>query len=204
MVSIDVSLLSRVENQIKVLLIKRNQEPFKGCWSLMGGKVYNNESCESAVSRELKEKLKIKNVTPFLSGVFSSPNRDPRFRNISVSFFAICEGIPELSINEEKLSDVRFFSIDEVPQLAFDHNQILDCSVNLLREKIYNPSVIKKFFPDTFTLTELQEFFESVFLSKFDKRNFRRKIISLDFLKKTGEKNTYDTHRKSELFRIKD
>lgn len=203
MISIDISLFTRIENQLKVLLVKRTEEPFKSCWSLLGGKVYNNESCETAVLRELDEKLALKNIESFLTGVFSNPVRDPRFRNISVSYYGICASIPKLTINERKLSEIEFFGLDALPLLAFDHEEILKHSLKILREQIYDPRLIKQFVPDIFTLKELQEFFESIFLAKLDKRNFRRKISSLDCLVKTGEKNEKDTRKKSDYYKLK-
>lgn len=203
MISIDISIFSIIDNKLQVLLIKRAKEPYAGMWSLVGGKVYNNESCEDAVERELEEKLNIKKITPRLSGVFSDPNRDVRFRNISISYYCLANSNLELSENQEKVIEAKWFDISLLPELAFDHKDIFLKSLEKLKEKAYDIDFVKPYLPKTFTLGALQAIYESILQTSLDKRNFRRKLNSMGCLDSTGIKNELDTHKKSEIYKFK-
>jgi len=204
MISIDICIFSFINNKLNVLLGKRKGPYFENFWSLIGGGVYNNETCENAVVRELDEKLKVKNIVPILSGVFSEPKRDIRFRNISISYYCVVK-LNEISydINLEKFSEIKWFELGSIPKLAFDHNDIIEKSVELLKEKIYDISYIKKYLPKKFTLVQLQEIYESVLQTRLDKRNFRRKLNSLNVLINTNEKNINDSRKKSTIYEFK-
>lgn len=204
MISVDISIFSIINNELAVLLVKRKQPPFEQLFSLIGGGVYNDETCENAVERELLEKLNLQNITPHLSGVFSEPGRDPRFRNISVSFFALVKDYNlKITNNENKVLDTKWFYLNELPKLAFDHNDILNKSLVLLQQQVYDIKFLKQILPSVFTLNDLQKIYESILQTKLDKRNFRRKISSLNYLVALGEKNMQDKHKKSELYKLK-
>ena len=203
MISVDISLFTRKDNTLMVLLARRNEEPFKNHWSLIGGGVYNTESCEQAIIRESHEKIGLTDIKPILTGVSSEPNRDPRFRNISVYYLGVIEAHNALNLNPQKITEVALFPLSAIPLMAFDHKDILQKTLIQLQSKIYDIDFIKSFAPDNFTLANLQIFYESILQQKLDKRNFRRKLASLDCLIKTGEKNTSDPHKKSELYKFK-
>ena len=203
MISIDVSIFSIIDNKLHVLLIKRAKEPFIGKWSLVGGGVYNNETCENAVVRELKEKVNICNIIPTLSGVFSEPNRDIRFRNISISYYCLTNSNLNYQNNKDKVVEAKWFAIDSLPELAFDHNQILNKAKEQLKSKIYDIKFMKTCLPETFTLGTLQVIYESILETSLDKRNFRRKLNSMSCLENTGKKNELDSRRKSDIFKFK-
>lgn len=203
MISIDVSIFSIIENKLNVLLIQRAKEPFSKMWSLVGGGVYNNETCENAVRRELEEKVNIKNITPMLSGVFSDPNRDVRFRNISISYYCLASSDISVSNNIEKVLNCRWFDVSDLPELAFDHGEILKQAKEQLKEKVYDIEFMKPYLPEEFTLSALQSIYESILEVNLDKRNFRRKLNSMNCLESTGKKNELDTHKKSDIFKFK-
>ena len=203
MISIDISIFSIIDNRLHVLLIKRAKEPFIDKWSLIGGGVYNNETCENAVIRELKEKVNIKDVNPILSGVFSEPDRDIRFRNISISYYCLSKNDIEFIPNKEKAESAKWIPTENLGELAFDHSSILRHALNQLKSKVYDINSIKQIMPDTFTLKALQSIYESILETSLDKRNFRRKINSLNCLEATEEKNELDTHKKSEIYKFK-
>ncbi len=204
MISVDISIFSVIENKLNVLLVQRNEEPYKTYFSLVGGKVYNNESCEQAVAREVYEKIGVKNITPYLSGVFSDPNRDIRFRNISISYYCLVNHNEFISkLNKTKVIDAKWTLINEIPQLAFDHNEILQKSLSNLRNQVFEIDFIKNYLPENFTLVELQKIYESILNHTLDKRNFRRKLTSLNCLENTGKKNLSDVHKKSEIYKFK-
>ena len=202
MISIDVSIFSIINNQLNVLLIQRAIEPYKKMWSLVGGGVYNNETCEQAAKRELKEKIGVTNINPVLTGVFSEPKRDLRFRNISISYYCLTKNNLLFNKNKEKVLTAKWFPINSLPNLAFDHGAIIKKSLEGLKSKVFDISYIKDFLPETFTLTSLQSIYESILETSLDKRNFRRKLNSMNCLIKTGEKNEYDTRKKSEIYKF--
>lgn len=202
MISIDVSIFSVIDNKLKVLLIKRTNEPYLNMWGLIGGGVYNFESCEDAVQRELQEKLGINQINPTLSGVFSEPNRDVRFRNISISYYCMTNA-DLLNSHVETERETQWFEIDNIPELAFDHKDILQKALQNLKERVFDIDFIKPYLPSQFTLGSLQTIYESILQTKLDKRNFRRKMNSLKCLESTGLKNELDTHKKSEIYRFK-
>lgn len=202
MISVDVSIFSIINNELHILLIKREKEPYKNNWSLIGGGVYNNETLEDAAKRELKEKANIEGVTPILSDVFSKPDRDIRFRNISVAYYCLTSNNINFS-NTDKTNEIKWFPISDIPSLAFDHNEILNTSINQLKNKVYDIEFIKPHFPKQFTLSSLQSIYESILNTRLDKRNFRRKLNSLNCLLSTGIKNELDAHRKSEIYKFK-
>lgn len=201
MISIDISIFSIIDNKLNVLLMQRSKEPFANMWSLVGGGVYNNETCEEAVKRELKEKINITNIIPTLSGVFSEPNRDIRFRNISISYYCLTNNTL-INNNLEKAISVKWCPICDLPKLAFDHNKILNLALDQLKLRVYDIPFIKPYLPEYFTLKNLQSIYESIIGTSLDKRNFRRKINSMNCLENTGEKNLLDSHRKSDVFKF--
>lgn len=204
MISVDISIFSIIDSKLHVLLIQRNEEPYKDMWSLVGGKVYNYESCERAVIREVNEKIGTTNIVPYLSSVFSEPNRDIRFRNISISYYCLINNVDiENKLNEIKVKDAKWFSIDNIPLLAFDHNEILKTSLEIFKTRVYDIDFMKNYLPKSFTLVELQRIYEDILNCSLDKRNFRRKLMSLNCLESTGEKNQSDSRKKSEIYRFK-
>lgn len=203
MISVDTCIFSIMDKKLKVLLIQRAKEPFSGKWSLVGGGVYNDETCQEAVKRELREKLGISNVNPQLCGVYSDPSRDPRFRNISISYSCLTNKTLILKNSEDKVLNSQWFSINDLPELAFDHSIILGKALEDLKSKVFDMNYMKEFLPKVFTLGTLQEIYESILGISLDKRNFRRKLMLMNCLKKTGEKNTNDPHKKSDLYVIK-
>lgn len=203
MISVDICIFSIIENKLNVLLIKRAEEPYKNMWSLIGGGVYNNETCENAVKRELAEKLDIHNISPILSSVFSEPKRDIRFRNISISYFCLVNSSIAHKINTKKVLEAKWSEVFEVSNLAFDHNDILNKAINQLKDKVFDIAFMKPYLPEYFTLPTLQSIFESILQTSLDKRNFRRKLNSLNCLIDTGDKNELDKHKKSVIYKFK-
>ena len=202
MISVDICLFSIINSKLCVLLAKRAEQPYIDNWSLVGGKVYNDESCENAVVRELKEKANITDINPILCGVFSDPKRDIRFRNISVSYLCLTNHL-SYSANPKKISQIQWFEIDNIPNLAFDHNSILQNAYKQLKNKVYDIEFVRNFLPQTFTLPQLQTIYENILQTKIDKRNFRRKLNSLSCLQDTLTKNQLDTHKKSAIYKFK-
>ncbi len=201
-VTVDILIFTIRNNQLNVLLIKRKISPFKGAWAIPGGFVRIDESLEDAAIRELKEETGVEADYLEQLYTFGDVKRDPRGRVITVTYFAL--------INSEKLklksstdaSEAKWFPIDKIPKLAFDHEKILKYALQRLRWKFEYTLVGFSLLPKKFTLSQLQKIYEIVFNKKFDKRNFRKKILSLGILKEEGiDKNV--SHRPPMLYSLK-
>ena len=167
------------KGEVKVLLIKRTNEPFKDYWALPGGAMYNNETLEAGAKRELKEKTGLDNIKLELCGVFDDIKRSNLQRMIGISFIGVIN-IDGLELQREtlKTSNADFFSINRVPTLAYDHNEIINKSILILKEKILNSNILKGLLPEEFTLPELQKVYETLLNKKLDRRNFRKKLLN--------------------------
>ena len=201
-VTVDIIIFTIKNDDLQVLLVKRGEWPFKGRWAMPGGFVKMKESLDEAAVRELKEETGVENV--YLEQLFSfgAPKRDPRTRVITVAYFAL---IPYEKLKLKATADVvdvNWFSMYDLPELGFDHKEILDYALQRLRYKLEYTNAVANMLPDKFTLTELQRVYEIILDRKLDKRNFRKKILSLNMLKKTAEKRT-GAFRPAQLYSFK-
>jgi 8-oxo-dGTP diphosphatase len=203
-VTVDVVILSLVENDLQVLLIKRKYAPFAGMWAIPGGFVRMAESLEAAAARELAEETGVTDVYMEQLYTFGAPNRDPRTRVITVAYFAL---VPYHAIQHhpgEETPETAWFSMFNLPELAFDHADILDYALTRLRYKLEYTAVGFQLLPDVFTLSELQKAYETILGEKLDKRNFRRKILSAEILAETGQKKKEGEGRPAKLYRYRE
>lgn len=204
-VTVDVVIFSLIEDTLKVLLIRRKNWPFEGMWAIPGGFVRMDESLEAAAIRELAEETGVTDVFMEQLYTFGDPQRDPRTRVITVTYFAI---VPADAIMDPKAgtdaSETDWHAMDELPELAFDHRKILDYALMRLRYKLEYTTVGFELLPDVFTLSELQHAYELILGEELDKRNFRRKILSADILEDTGKKKREGEGRPAQLYRYRD
>ncbi|MBS3146416.1 NUDIX hydrolase [Candidatus Woesearchaeota archaeon] len=199
-VTVDIIIFSIISNELKVLLIKRNVEPFKKFWAIPGGFVKMDESLEAAAIRELQEETGVKDVYLEQLYTFGDPNRDPRTRVITVSYFALINAEKVKLMATTDASDVNWYSITKVPKLAFDHDKILRYALQRLRWKLEYTNVVYSLLSERFTLTELQRTYEIILGKTLDKRNFRKKILSLKILKDTKQYTKEVSHRPAKLY----
>jgi len=165
---------------LKVLLIERGVEPYKGQWAFPGGFLRMDETAEEGAARELKEETGLSSVFIEQLQAFSGVNRDPRERVITIAFFAVVK-ISEVKADDDA-SNAQWFSIKSIPTLAFDHETILRKAYSNLKEKLYFEPIGFELLPEQFSMTELQNLYEAILEVKFDRRNFYKKIIKLDLL----------------------
>ena len=182
-VTVDMVIYTIHENDLKILLVKRGIEPFKDKWALPGGFVRIEESLEDAAKRELQEETGVKDVYLEQLYSFGEPKRDPRGRVITIAYIALVNSENVNLKSTTDVSEVQWFSIKKIPSLAFDHKKILEYSLKRLRWKFEYTTVAFSMLPKKFTLSQMQKIYEIVFNKKFDKRNFAKKILSLDILK---------------------
>ena len=203
-VTVDIVVFTVTSDDLKVLLIKRKVWPFEGSWALPGGFVKIDESLDDAAIRELKEETGVSDLYLEQLYTFGEPKRDPRTRVITVAYYALVNmnDIKELKADSDA-SEVKWFSVYQLPKLAFDHKEILDYAVKRLRWKLEYTTIGFKLLTKKFTLTQLQDTYEIVFNKKFDKRNFRKKIHSLRLIEETKEVTENVAHRPAKLYAFK-
>lgn len=203
-VTVDIILFVFQQEQLRVLLIRRANEPYKGKWALPGGFVGEQENLYGAALRELKEETNVSNVYLEQLYTFGEPGRDPRARVITVAYFALlsAEEVAQQEVHgASDAGEARWWDIYELPELAFDHQRILDYALQRLRWKLEWTALGFLLLPSEFTLSELQKVYETILNEPLDKRNFRRKILTADVLEPTGNMRAGD-HRPAKLYRF--
>ena len=186
--------------RMKVLLVQRGIEPYKGRWAFPGGFLQMDESAEEGALRELREETGLSGAFIRQFHTISAPVRDPRERVITIAFYALVR-IEEVTGGDDA-ADARWFALDEVPQLAFDHDQILRTAEQALRQQIHFEPVGFELLPEKFTLRELQNLYEAILGVRFDKRNFSNKINRLGLLDPLDEKVNPSRKKEATLFRF--
>ena len=176
-VTVDIVIFTVRDSDLKVLLVKRRYAPYRGMWAIPGGFISMEESLEAAALRELRDEAGVENVYLEQLYTFGDPQRDPRTRVITVTYFALVEAgqIKPLQAGSDA-SEAGWFSMYRLPELAFDHRQILDYALQRLRGKLEYTNVAFQLLPEKFTLTELQRVYEVIWNEKLDKRNFRKRL----------------------------
>jgi 8-oxo-dGTP diphosphatase len=203
-VTVDITIFTVRNDELNVLLIKRAEPPFQGEWALPGGFVMEDEDLEEAAARELVEETGVSDV--YLEQLFSfgAPGRDPRGHTVTVAYSAL---IPSDNLELTASTDaegVAWFAIDKLPDLAFDHDEILEVAHDRLVAKLEYSTIAFQLMPESFTLTELQHVYELIERGEIDKRNFRKRILALDVIEATGEEKREGPHRPAKLYRVID
>lgn len=187
-------------SELKVLLIKRGIEPYKGRYAFPGGFLNPEESAEEGAIRELREE------TGFTAGyieqfhTYSAPERDPRERVITIAYLALVK-IGEVAGADDAV-EAGWFAVDKVPQLAFDHDLILRDALTRLRERIHFRPIGYELLPDKFTMKELQTLYEAILGIRFDRRNFAKKMLHLDLLTRLDETSRPTSKRDATLYKF--
>ena len=200
--TVDCVVFGLDEEGLQVLLVQRDLQPFKGRWALPGGFVRPKESLEEAARRELSEETGLSKVFLEQLYTFGDPARDPREHVVSVAWYALVK----LSDHRVRAAtDARaaaWFRLADKPQLAFDHDRILEVARARLQVKVRYQPLGFELLPPRFKLTQLQQLYEQLLGKPLDKRNFRKKILSMDLLEETGELEQGVSHRAARLYRF--
>jgi len=199
-VAVDIVIFTIQAGALKVLLVKRRIEPFPGQFAIPGGFIHDDENLDEAALRELREETGVTDVYLEQLYSFGEPRRDPRDRVISISYFALISADRTLQAGSDA-AEASWWSMKQLPALAFDHAKILDCALDRLRNKLEYTTVGFQLLPEKFTLVQLQEVYEAILGKKLDKRNFRRKMAMLKILKPLDQYQP-SARRPAQLFRF--
>ena len=199
-----ISSIFTVSNgEVKVLLIKRKNNPYNNMWALVGGALYNNEELETGMQREIKEKSGISSIDLYFSGVFGKVHRSPVMRMVATSYIGVIDKEKvEIMTETLKTSNADWFSITNIPKLAYDHNEILNQALETLKEKISYTDILKSLFPNGFTLPEIQKTYEIILGKEFDRRNFRKKLLNSGMIKDTNKTVIFKGNKPAKLYKF--
>lgn len=189
---------------LKVLLLRKDDEPYQGYWMLPNGLLYENETIESCANDIVFEMTGLKNVDVRQSNVYSDIDRIPGNRIIADSLVGLVDSTTVKLENKNSYFECNWFDISSIPKTVFDHNKIINDSVEYLKDRMLNSNVLKGLYPSDFTLPEIQKLYEQILGKKLDRRNFRKKILNLGLIEPTGDKNIGFNGRPAILYKFKD
>lgn len=184
--------------KLKVLLIERGCEPYKGRWAFPGGFLKMDESAEEGAKRELEEETGLKAAYIKQFHTFTEPDRDPRERVITIAYYALVR-IQDVNGGDDA-AKAQWFDLEDVPSLAFDHDRILRKAMQELRKQIHFEPIGFELLPEKFTMSALQHLYEAILDVKFDRRNFSKKMLHFGLLEPLVEKATSKQARAASLF----
>lgn len=201
LLAVDCIIFGFNQDNLKILLIKRDFEPQKGKWSLMGGFLRPDETLDEAASRILQKLTGLHDIYLDQLRSFSDPDRDPVDRTVSTAYYALIN-IEEHNKELTKKHSAEWFNIQDIPALIFDHNDMISQAINRLRYKASTEPIGFELLPEKFTMRQLQKLYEAILGQELDKRNFIKKILSLDVLTKLDEKDMTSSKKGSFLYKF--
>ena len=202
-IAVDAIVFGYSENSLNVLLIKQKFGVLKNQWALVGGFIKDNETIINAVNRELKEETGIKvNYLEQLYTFGDDLDRDPRFRVISVAYFALVNSTKLILKAESDAEDAKWFSFAELPKLAFDHDIILKTAHERLQNKLTYQPIGFDLLPKEFLFSELENLYCTILDKEIDRRNFRKKILSFGIVEETEKFGNKKNGRPAKLFKF--
>lgn len=198
-----INIFTVEKGNLKVLLMKKQTDPYKGYWILPNNIVSNEETIEENVSNIVEVKLNLADIYLEQNHVFSNINRDQDERVIGVSYIGLVNHVTaNLKMENIPGVELAWFNISDIPKMGYDHEEIIRDAIVCLRKILVNSKVLKKLFPSDFTLPEIQKVYEQILGRKLDRRNFRKKFINLGLVSDTGYKNEGSNGRPGKLYRF--
>lgn len=201
-VAVDNCIFTVQADRLHLLLLQMTKAPFTQQWALPGGLIADTESLDAAAARILAETTGVTQVYLEQLYTFGRPDRDPAGRVIAVAYFALIHAQSLCLRTPPKYADVRWWSCTDLPPLAYDHAEVVTYARQRLAWKLAYSNVVWSLLPPRFALTELQKVYEAVLGHPLDKRNFRKKILSLGLLEPVGETARHGAHRPAMLYRF--
>jgi len=192
------------KGKLKILLARKNTEPYKGYWELPNKILSNEETLEETKEKILEETIGTSNIYTEQNYTFSKLDRNPNNRILATSYIGLIDSKTIEIKNKKNENNWEWFTINELPKIAFDHKEVIENATELLKTKLVSANILKKLFPSDFTLPELQEIYENIMNKKLDRRNFRKKFINLGLIEDTGYKSEGRSGRPAKLYRFKE
>jgi 8-oxo-dGTP diphosphatase len=198
--SVDCVIFGYQEGEIKVLLVQRGLEPFKGHWALIGDLVEPEQNLCDAANNVLEKLTGLKNIYMKQFFAFGNVDRHPLDRVVTIGYFSLVNSLNHNPIASSWAKSAKWFNINDLPELAFDHYNILVKGIETLKNEVRHKPTGFELLPSKFTLLELQQLYEALLGYKFDKSNFRKKILEMSILKPLNETKENVSHRPAKLF----
>lgn len=201
--AVDIVLFSILDEELQILLIRRGEQPFRGAYALPGGFVRANESLEEAAFRELQEESNVRNVYLEQLFTFGDPGRDPRGRVVSTAYYALIDAGRQTLRAATDAAEAGWFPAARLPKLAFDHERIVKTALHRLRGRANYSTVAFQLMPKSFTVEQLHRVYRIIMGRELDRRNFRKKMLSLGILVDTGKVTAGARSRPGRLYRLR-
>ncbi|MDF1570654.1 MAG: NUDIX domain-containing protein [Bacteroidales bacterium] len=200
-VAVDCIIFGFDRQELKLLCIKRDFEPEKGRWSLMGGFLKESEDIDQAAERVLYQLTGLEHIYLEQLQAYGKRERDPAGRVISIAYYALIDSV-RFDKQISRTYDASWFSLDHLPDLVFDHRVMVDKAIRRLQRRCRTQPIGFELLPEKFTLPQLQLLYEEIFGRAFDKRNFRKKILAMGILNKLEEKDKEGSRKGAYLYQF--
>jgi 8-oxo-dGTP diphosphatase len=200
--TVDVVVFALDDEDLKVMLIQRDLAPYAGQWALPGGFVRVDETLDDAARRELREETGLKDIFLEQLYTFGAVRRDPRERVVTIAYYALVNLAGHDVHASTDARNAAWFPVNDLPALAFDHDHILKTAHDRLRGKVRYQPIGFELLPEKFTLRQLQHLYEVILDRELDKRNFRKKVLSMEIVKETSDIEKDVAHRAARLYRF--
>lgn len=198
--SVDCVVFGYHDGEVKVLLVERGEEPYMGSWALVGDLVHPASDMASSAVRILENLTGLKGIFMEQFHTFDAIDRHPLGRVVTVGYYSLVETNHYNPVASSWVKSTKWFSIYDLPELAFDHKKILEKGIQTLQRRVRYRPVGFELLPSKFTLGELQALYEALLNCKFDKPNFRKKILKMNLLKPLNELQENVSHRPAKLY----
>ena len=203
-IAVDTVVFSVRAGKLSVLLIRTTKPELKGAWAVPGGLVADDQTLPAAAEKHMRDKTGLSGVYYEQLGAFGDVKRDPFGRVVSVAYIAFVPRDETVKLSTTRMySDIRWFSVARLPALAYDHKEMIRKALDRVRSRVGYSNIARFLLPARFTFSELQDVYELVLGKKFDKRNFRRKILALGMIRETSEVLGGGAHRPARLYEFK-
>lgn len=200
-----INIFTVQKGNLKVLLMKKQTNPYKGYWILPNSIVSNKETIEENVLDTIQYKLNLVDIYLEQCHVFSKLDRDQEERVVGLSYIGLVDHVTaDLKLENISGVELAWFNISDIPKMGYDHEDIVRDAITYLRKILVNSRILKNLFPSDFTLPEIQKVYEQILDRKLDRRNFRKKFINLGLVSDTGYKNDGNNGRPGKLYRFND
>ncbi|MEM9897029.1 MAG: NUDIX domain-containing protein [Bacteroidota bacterium] len=186
--TVDCAVFGFQESVLKLLLIKRTNNPYSGRWLLPGGMITEQQTAEEAVDKVLLNLTGLQNIHQEQVRCYTAIDRHPIKRVVTICYYGLINPENHKIIKQKHVQGVEWFRIDEIPDLGFDHQQLVKDALVRLKSNVEERLILGELLPEKFTLTELQELYEALLDKKLDRRNFRKKVLQKELLVNTNEK----------------